>query len=49
MFDCCFFLPAERMKNISSKKYKTDRIESLLSLVELTERETKLVQQSKTQ
>ena len=37
------------MKYLRSKKYKIDRMECFLSLVELAERETKLVQISKTQ
>ena len=36
------------MKYLRSKKYKIDRMECFLSLVELAERETKLVQISKT-
>ena len=37
------------MKYLRSKKYKIDRVECFLSLVELAERETKLVQISKSQ
>ena len=37
------------MKYLRSKKYKIDRMECFMSLVELAERETKLVQLSKTQ
>jgi len=37
------------MKYLRSKKYKIDRMECFMSLVELAERETKLVQISKTQ
>ena len=37
------------MKYLRSKKYKIDRMECFLSLVELAERETKLLQISKTQ
>ena len=45
----CFTLSEEQMKYLRSKKYKIDRMECFLSLVELAERETKLVQISKTQ
>ena len=45
----CFILSEEQMKYLRSKKYKSDRMECVLSLVELAERETKLVQLSKTQ
>ena len=45
----CFILSEEQMKYLRSKKYKIDRMECCLSLVELAERETKLVQISKTQ
>ena len=45
----CFTLSEEQMKYLRSKKYKIDRMECFLSLVELAERETKLVQLSKTQ
>ena len=44
----CFILSEEQMKYLRSKKYKIDRMECFLSLVELAERETKLVQISKT-
>ena len=43
----CFTLSEEQMKYLRSKKYKIDRMECFLSLVELAER--KLVQISKTQ
>ena len=45
----CFILSEEQMKYLRSKKYKIDRMECFMSLVELAERETKLVQLSKTQ
>ena len=45
----CFTLSEEQMKYLRSKKYKIDRMECFLSLVELAERETKLVQISKVQ
>lgn len=45
----CFILSEEQMKYLRSKKYKIDRMECFVSLVELAERETKLVQISKTQ
>ena len=45
----CFILSEGQMKYLRSKKYKIDRMECFLSLVELAERETKLVQISKTQ
>ena len=45
----CFTLSEEQMKYLRSKKYKIDRMECFLSLVELAGRETKLVQISKTQ
>ena len=45
----CFTLSEEQMKYLRSKKYKIDRMECFLSLVELAECETKLVQISKTQ
>lgn len=45
----CFTLSEEQLKYLRSKKYKTDRMECFMSLVELAERETKLVQISKTQ
>ena len=44
-----FILSDEQMKYLRSKKYKIDRMECFMSLVELAERETKLVQISKTQ
>ena len=45
----CFTLSEDQMKYLRSKKYKIDRMECFMSLVELAERETKLVQISKTQ
>lgn len=45
----CFILSEEQMRYLRSKKYKIDRMECFMSLVELAERETKLVQLSKTQ
>ena len=45
----CFTLSEGQMKYLRSKKYKIDRMECFLSLVELAERETKLEQISKTQ
>ena len=45
----CFILSEEQMKYLRSKKYKIDRMECFMSLVELAERETKLVQISKSQ
>lgn len=45
----CFILSEEQMKYLRSKKYKIDRMECFMSLVKLAERETKLVQLSKTQ
>ena len=45
----CFTLFEEQVKYLRSKKYKIDRMECFMSLVELAERETKLVQISKTQ
>ena len=45
----CFILSEEQMKYLRSKKYKIDRMECFMSLVELAERETKLVQISKVQ
>ena len=45
----CFMLSEEQLEYLRSKKYKIDRMECFLSLVELAERETKLVQISKTQ
>ena len=45
----CFTLSEEQMKYLRSKKYKIDRMECFMSLIELAERETKLVQISKTQ
>ena len=45
----CFTLSEEQLEYLRSKKYKIDRMECLMSLVVLAERETKLVSQSKTQ
>ncbi|MBQ8190773.1 MAG: hypothetical protein IJZ45_03310 [Bacteroidaceae bacterium] len=45
----CFTLSEEQVKFLRSKKYKIDRMECFMSLVELAERETKLVQISKSQ
>lgn len=45
----CFTLSDVQMEYLRCKKYKIDRMECFLSLVELAERETKLVQISKTQ
>lgn len=45
----CFTLSEEQLEHLRSKKYKIDRMECFMSLVELAERETKLVQISKTQ
>ena len=45
----CFTLSEEQMKYLRSKKYKIDRMECFMSLIELAERETKLVQISKVQ
>ena len=45
----CFTLSEEQLEYLRSKKYKIDRMECFMSLVELAERETKLVQVSKTQ
>ena len=45
----CFTLSEEQMKYLRSKKYKIDRMECFMSLVELAERETKLIQISKVQ
>ena len=45
----CFTLSEEQMKYLRSKKYKIDRMECFMSLIKLAERETKLVQLSKTQ
>ena len=45
----CFTLSEEQMKYLRSKKYKIDRMECFMSLVSLAERETRLVQVSKTQ
>ena len=43
----CFTLSGEQMKYLRSKKYKIDRMECFMSLVELAEHETKLVQINK--
>jgi hypothetical protein len=45
----CFTLSEEQVKYLRSKKYKIDRMECFMSLVELAERETKHVQISKVQ
>lgn len=45
----CFTLSEEQVKYLRSKKYKIDRMECFMSLVELAEHETKLVQISKVQ
>ena len=45
----CFILSEEQMKYLRSKKYKIDRMECFMSLVELADRETKQVPISKTQ
>ena len=45
----CFTLSEEQLKFLRSKKYKIDRMECFMSLVELAERDTKLVSISKTQ
>ena len=49
MIHYCFTLSEEQLKYLRSKKYKIDRMECFTSLVVLAERETKLVQVSKTQ
>ena len=48
-FHYCFTLSEEQMKYLRSKKYKIDRMECFMSLVELAERKTKLVSLSKSQ
>lgn len=45
----CFILSEEQMKYLRSKKYKIDRMECFMSLVELADRETKLLPISKSQ
>ena len=45
----CFTLSEEQLEYLRSKKYKIDRMECFMSLVELAGRETELVQISKTQ
>ena len=45
----CFTLSEEQLEYLRSKKYKIDRMECFMSLVELAEHETKLVQISKVQ
>lgn len=45
----CFILSKEQVKYLRSKKYKIDRMECFMSLVELADRETKLVPISKSQ
>ena len=48
-FHYCFTLSEEQMKYLRNKKYKIDRMECFMSLVELADHETKLVPISKTQ
>ena len=45
----CFTLSEEQLEYLRNKKYKIDCMECFMSLVELAERETRLVQISKTQ
>ena len=45
----CLTLSEEQLRFLRSKKYKIDRMECFMSLVELAERDTKLVPISKTQ
>ncbi len=45
----CFILSEEQVKYLRSKKYKIDRMECFMSLVELADRETKLLPISKSQ
>ena len=45
----CLTLSEEQLEHLCSKKYKIDRMECFMSLVKLAERDTKLVQVSKTQ
>jgi len=45
----CFTLSEEQVKFLRSKKYKIDRMDCFMSLVELAERDKKLVPISKTQ
>lgn len=45
----CFTLSEDQLKFLRSKKYKIDRMECFMSLVELAERDAKLVPISKTQ
>ena len=45
----CFTLSEEQLKYLRSKKYKIDRMECFMSLVELAGRETKLIPLSKSQ
>ena len=45
----CFTLSEEQLEYLRSKKYKIDRMECFMSLVELAGRETKLVPLSKSQ
>ncbi len=45
----CFTLSEEQVKYLRSKKYKIDRMECFMSLVELAGRETKLIPLSKSQ
>ena len=48
-FHYCFTLSEEQMKYLRNKKYKIDRMECFMSLVELADHETKLIPISKTQ
>ena len=45
----CLTLSEEQLEHLRCKKYKIDRMECFMSLVKLAERDTKLVQVSKTQ
>ena len=45
----CFTLSEKQVEHLRCKKYKIDRMECFMSLITLAERETKLVQVSKTQ
>ena len=45
----CFILSEEQVKYLRSKKYKIDRMDCFMSLVELADRETKLIPLSKSQ
>lgn len=44
----CFTFSEEQLKHLRSKKYKIDRMECFMSLVDLAEPVPKLVQISKT-